>query len=59
MSRQCDFLKRDEEEVHQAIGDRRAFSNPNSILTEHSALDNPKAPPPPPPVVDLATILDC
>jgi hypothetical protein len=58
MSHQCDFLERDKEEVCWAAGDRRAFSNPNPILAEHSASNNPKEPPSPPPSVDLATILD-
>jgi hypothetical protein len=58
MSRQCDFPERDEEEVHRATGDRRAFSNPNPIPTEHSASNNLEAPPPPPPIVDLAIVLD-
>jgi hypothetical protein len=62
MSRQCDFPKRDEEEVHRAARDRRAFSNPNPIPAEHSASNNPEvnpeAPPTPPRIVDLAIVLD-
>jgi hypothetical protein len=55
MSCQSDFLERDEEEVRQVVGDRRAFSNPNPIPAEHSASNNPEAPPH---AVDLATMLD-
>jgi hypothetical protein len=58
MSCQRDFPERDGEEVCRAVGDRRAFSNPNPIPVEHSASNNPEAPPPPPPAVDLATVLD-
>jgi hypothetical protein len=44
-------------------GDRRAFSNPNTIPPEQSPSNNPEVhpevPPPPPPPVDMTTVLDC